>query len=438
MIRSVATVVLVPLLAAGGNGFGHAAETAATPIKNWTNYRGPTNQGLALANRLPVSWSETENVRWKTAVDGKAWSSPVVWGDRIFLTNAPPEGSRLSVVCIDKQTGEEIYNRRLHTVALPQYCHPFNSYASPSPVVEGDRLYVSFGSPYNACLDAATGDVIWERKDFVCNHFRGAGSSPYVHGDRLYLHFDGADLQYVVALDKRTGETLWKTDRTVDFDDIDPETGRPDREGDWRKAYSTPIIHSVGGRELLISLGSMALYAYDPASGSEVWRVEFVGSHSGACRPVFHKDLVIIPTGSGAELWAIRPQGTGVLDESQIAWKYTKAVPRRPSPIVHEGLVFMVDDSGVAACVVADTGEEVWRKRVGGNFSASPILASGHIYFLDEDGKATVIKASRDYEVVAESELDEGFMASPAVSSNALLLRTRTHLYRIDSAPAGG
>ena len=174
-----------------------AADVGVRGGENWTSYRGPTDHGHADTTRMPLNWSEQENVVWKTKVPGKAWSSPVIWGDRIYLTNAPDHGSNLSVIFVDKNTGEVVYDERLHRVDLPQYCHPFNSYASPSPVVEEGRVYVSFGSPYNACLDSNTGEVIWERTDFVCNHFRGAGSSPLIYEDLLILHFDGSDFQFV-------------------------------------------------------------------------------------------------------------------------------------------------------------------------------------------------------------------------------------------------
>lgn len=403
--------------------------------ENWTSYRGPSDQGRADEAKLPIKWGEKTNVVWKIPIKGKAWSSPVIWGDRIFLTNAPTDGKRLSVVCIDKNSGKVIYNKQMHTVAAPQFCHPFNSYASPSPVVEDGRLYISFGSPYLACLEPETGKVIWERTDFVCNHFRGAGSSPVIYKDRLFLHFDGSDEQYVVALNKKTGETIWRTNRTVDFDDINPKTGKPDRDGDWRKAFSTPVVMEVAGRPILISLGSMALYGYDVASGKELWRVEFIGSHSGACRPLVKNEMIYAPIGSGREVWAIRPNGKGVVTETHVAWKLKRAAPRRPSVLLIGALIYMVDDSGVAACVDSKTGEPVWIERLGGNFSASPIYAHGRIYFMDESGKATVIKADRKFEVLAKNVLDDGFMASPAVSGNALFVRSRTHLYRIEDKP---
>lgn len=410
----------------------------ASPIRgveNWPAYRGPTGQGRADESRLPIVWSTTQNVAWRTPVPGKAWSTPVIWGDRVFLTNAAPEGSRLSVVCIDKNSGKVQYRKRLHTVPLPQYCHPFNSYGSPSPVYENGKLYVSFGSPYNACLDARNGKVIWQRTDFVCNHFRGPGSSPMIYRNLLILHFDGSDRQYVVAMDKATGKTVWRTDRTVDYDDLDPKTGKPDRQGDWRKAYSTPLVIEAGGRPVLVSLGSMALYGYAPETGKELWRLDATGSHSGAVRPVYGEGMLIAQLGSKAELWGIRPATDGTISEQQVVWKHKKtAVPRRASPLLVDGLLYMVSDAGVAGCLEARTGKVVWVKRLGGNFSASPIYASGRIYFFDQDGKATVIRAGREYKLLATNSLSDGFMASPAVSGNALFLRSRSALFRIEAA----
>lgn len=392
---------------------------------NWTGFRGPGRQGYVEDARLPLHWSETENVKWKLPISGKAWSSPVIWEDRIWLTNAPDVGNFFEALCVDKNSGKVVVKKRLFDNVAPQYCHPFNSFASPSPVIEQGRVYVSFGSPYNACLDSKSGDVIWERSDLVCNHFRGPGSSPIIYKDLLIVHMDGSDEQYVIAMDKQTGKTVWKTDRTVDFGDLDPKTGKPKRVGDFRKAYSTPMIVNHDGKDVLISLGSMALYAYDPTTGKELWRRDAVGSHSGSCRPVVGDGLVYCPMGTSGELWAVRPDGEQV-------WSYKRAVPKRPSPLLVDDLLFMVDDRGIAACVDAKSGDEIWRARVGGNFSSSPIYAAGHVYFFDENGKTTIIKASREYEVVATNNLGDGFMASPAVSGNALFLRSRSHLYRIE------
>ena len=399
---------------------------------NWTNFRGPNDQGhVAAGAKLPVHWSETENIVWKTEVSGKAWSSPVIWGDRVWLTNASADGTWLAVICVDKRTGEVVMDKRLHDVRDPQACHNFNSYASPSPVIEDGRLYVSFGSPYNACLDSETGQVIWERTDFICNHFRGPGSSPFLYENLLIIHFDGSDQQYVVALDKGSGRTIWRTDRSIDFQDIDPETGGPRQDGDYRKAFSTPVISQVSGRPLLISLGSKALYAYEPRTGREVWRMEALGSHSGACRPVTGHGLVFAPLGSGGDLRAIHPDAHGLLEDAHIAWTFDDAVCKRPSLLLVDEKLFMVNDSGVATCLEAITGKELWQARIGNDFSASPIYSEGKIWLFDQEGKATVIAADSKYRKVAQNQLDEGCMASPAVSGNALYVRTRTHLYRI-------
>ncbi|MEM7012734.1 MAG: PQQ-binding-like beta-propeller repeat protein [Verrucomicrobiota bacterium] len=393
---------------------------------NWPDYRGPSEDGhTAAGTKLATEWSEEKNIAWKTEIKGKAWSSPVIWGDQIWLTNANVEGTRLSVVCIDKNTGKKIHDKMVRRVPGPQYCHPFNSYGSPSAVLEEGRAYVTFGAPWTGAIDMETGEVIWERIDFTCNHFRGPGSSPLVHGDLLYLNYDGSDFQYIVAMNKHTGETVWKKDRSVDFKDLDENTGGPKMDGDWRKAYSTPRIWEVEGKAQLISLGSMALYSYDPKTGDELWRTEFQPNHSGALRPVFADGKIIMPTGSGGEVLQI-------LSSGETGWRFKRVNPRRSSPVLIDGLLYMVDDGGVAACLDAKSGEEIWTDRIGGNFSASLIHADGKIYCFDEEGKCTIIEAGREFKVLSVNELDEGCMGSPAVSGNALIVRTRTHLYRIE------
>jgi outer membrane protein assembly factor BamB len=410
----------------------HAAASLAET--NWPQFRGPTGQGVSDATGLPVKWGETENVAWKTAVHGKAWSSPVVWGEQVWLTTATENGQELSVVCVDKSSGKILRDLKLFDVPTPQYAHPFNSYASPTPAIEQGRVYVSFGSPGIACLDTQTAEVVWQRRDFVCNHWRGAGSSPVIHNDLLILPFDGADYQYIVAMDKKTGKTVWKVDRSIDFQDIDPNTGKPQADGDWRKAFSTPrVVKFEGLPPMLLSLGSKALYAYEPNTGTELWRVEARAAHSGSATPVVGKDLVYFNTGHGKpELWAVKPTGRGVVPDSDVVWKVKRNVPTRSSVLLVEDLIYMVDDAGVASCVEAKSGSEVWKKRIGGNYSAAPLYADGHVYFFSEEGKTTAIAPGRELKVVGESQLEGGFMASPAVSGHALILRTKTHLYRID------
>jgi outer membrane protein assembly factor BamB len=390
-------------------------------------------QGLSDAKGLPVTWSETENVVWKTPVHGKAWSSPVVWGEQVWVSTASPDGRELGAVCVDKNTGKVVYDLKLFHVANPQPLgNALNAYGSPTPVIEEGRVYVTFGSSGTACLDTKTGHRLWERTDLPCNHFRGPGSSLLMYKNLLILPFDGSDYQYVVAMDKKTGDTVWKTNRSVDYRDLDP-SGKPQAAGDWRKAFSTPRVATFDGKDILLSLGSKALYAYEPATGVEIWRVDCHPAHSGSATPVAGPDLVYFCTGHGkAELWAVKPGGEGTLGADDIAWKVTKNVPTRSSVLLVDDLLYMIDEGGMASCVEARTGKEVWKERIKGNYSASPLYADGRIYFFSEQGKTAVVQPGRQFKLLAENELGDGFMASAAVSGKALILRSKTHLYRVE------
>ena len=424
-------------------GISVAAEPAV--IDTWPQFRGPGGDGHH-GGPLPVKWNEGENVRWKTPIHGKGWASPVIWGDQVWLATATEDGRELSVVAVDRATGAVIRDLKLFEVETPQFCHRFNSYASPTPVIEQDRLYVTFGSPGIACVDTRTGQVLWERRDFECNHFRGAGASPILYRDLLILPFDGSDHQYIVALDKTTGRTVWLTHRSVDFQDLDA-AGEPQLEGDLRKAYATPHIAGFGGPDLLLSSGAMAHYAYDPLSGRELWRVEDRGAHSASTRTAVGHGLVYVPTGwPNGQLLAIRPgPGVEVLDVQafdtpaarplSVAWQVRRSVPRKPSVLVVDDLLFMIDDNGIASCLDARTGHEHWRERVAGDHSASPIHAAGRIYFCNETGKTAVVAADREFKLLAENQMGDGFMASPAAAGHALFLRSRTHLYCIEDTP---
>ena len=399
----------------------------------WPQYRGPDGLGTAATAKIPLTWSEESNVRWKTPVHGRAWSSPIVLDTQVWVTTATPDGRQLSALALDRETGRVLHDLKLFEVATPQYAHPFNSYASPSPVAEPGRVYVTFGSPGTAALDAKTGKVLWERRDLECNHFRGAGSSPIIFRNLLIMHFDGSDVQYVVALDKNTGQTVWKTPRSIDFKDLNPD-GKPKADGDFRKAFATPHIVTVNGEPLLISLGGKAAYGYDPMTGKERWRLEERGSHSASTRPVAGHGMVFYPTGfDSPQLLAIKPDGAGDVSATHVVWRFARGVPNKPSILLVGDLIFMINDVGIASCVEAKTGTLVWQSRIGGTFSASPLYAAGRIYVFDEDGKATVLDAGREFKVLAENHLDNGFMASPAVAGDALFLRTSKDVYRIEA-----
>lgn len=402
---------------------------------NWAQFRGPTGQGLSDAKGLPLTWSETENVKWKTPIHGKAWSSPVVFGDQVWLTTATPDGRELSVLTLDRATGKIIRDQKLFTVEKPQFIHAFNSAASPTPAIEAGRIYITFGSPGTACLDTKTGKVLWERRDFVCDHWRGAGSSPTIWRNLLILHFDGADQQYVVALDKQTGKTVWKTNRSIDFQDLDP-AGKPKADGDFRKAFATPLVVEHEGKPLLISVGSKATYGYEPATGKELWRIEDRRYHSGSVCPTYGHGLIFTATGlAKGELWAVRPGGSGIVTDTHVAWKAVRNVPNRPSPVLVGDLLFMVaQDTGVVTCLDAKTGQEIWSERLPGkgNHSTSPIYAEGRLFFANENGESFVLEAGREFKVLATNKLEAGCMASFAVAGKALFVRTKNALYRIE------
>jgi outer membrane protein assembly factor BamB len=413
----------------------------ASARDDWPDFRGPWRDGRATAPGqtnllgLPLHWSETENVKWKTPLPYRGWSSPVILNGQIWLTTATLDGHDFFALCVDQATGTILFNQKLFHHDNPESLGAainYNCYASPSPVLEPGRVYVSFGTYGTACLDTAAFKVLWQRDDLPCRHFRGPGSSPILWQNLLILTLDGIDLQYMAGLDKNTGRTVWKTGRTAHWNDLDA-SGQPTAGGDFRKAFSTPIIIDVGGAQQMLSAGSKAAYSYDPATGRELWKISYNG-HSPASRPLFDNGLAIFATGNGsAELLALHPDGHGELPPSAVVWRSTRAVPSRTSGALDEGLLFMVNEGGIASCFQTADGAEVWRERIGGEYSASVLYGDGRIYCFSHEGTITVLKAARVFEPLATNQLASGFMSSPAVSGRALYLRTKTDLYRIEN-----
>ena len=400
----------------------------------WPMFRGSRGNGSVADARLPLLWSETNNVRWKIAIPHVGWSTPVVQGDQVWVTSATEKGTNFFAFCVDVKTGKLLFEKQLfHADAPEPLGNGVNCYASPSPAIEPGRVYVHFGSYGTACLDTVTGEVLWKREDLKCRHYRGPGSSVILYRDLLILTFDGVDVQYLIALDKRTGKTVWKSDRTTVWNDLD-EKGQPKRDGDFRKGFATPLVIDVSGKAQLISPGSSMLFAYEPATGKEIWRVRNT-EHTPAVSPVFGGGVVLAVTGHGAaEMRAIRPDGTNDVTDSHVVWRVAgKDVPLTPSPVVLDGLLYMLSDNGIMTCLETGSGKTVWREPVGGNCLASPILDGERIYIFSVSGKTTVIRAGRSFEKLAENRLDSGFMASPAVAANSLILRTKTHLYCVEA-----
>ena len=412
-------VVAVSLVIAGG-GRAVAGET-------WTQFRGSNWDGHSDSTGLALKWSETENIKWKTEIAGRGWSSPVVFGNQIWLTTALQNGASLHAICVDKDSGKIVRDIEVFHVANPEKKHNFNSYASPTPVIEAGRVYICFGDNGSACLDTATGRTIWENRELKVDHMNGPGSSPIIFNDLYLLCCDGIDLEYLAALDKNTGKLVWKTTRSVSFTGVDP---------DIRKAYNTPIVIRDDVREQIISIGAHRIYSYDVATGKELWFCDHPG-FSCVAQPVFAEGMLYVSTGFGKpECWAIRTDGSGDVTKTHIAWKMKKGVPNRSTPlVVGEGSakrIYMVSDDGVARCLRAETGEAIWQGRVGTGFSASPLMADGHVFFFDEKCVSTVLSPGDTMKVVAENTLDEGCMGTPAIVGKAMFLRTKTHLYRIE------
>ena len=386
-------------------------------VPNWPQFRGTTGDGQAVDAVLPLKIDDS-NIKWKTPIHGKGWSSPVVWGDQIWLTTATEDGTKMSVLCIDRSSGTVLIDKVLIENKEPAFCHAMNSYATPTPVIEDGRIYVHFGSYLTACLNTKDASLIWQRKDLECDHYRGPASSPIIEAGKLFVAYDGFDVQYVVALDKNTGKTIWKRDRDIDYGTDN---------GDRMKAYCTAHVIEVKGRKELIYPSAGATIAYDLESGAPLWTA-YHGGMNASARPIFHNGLLFITNGMG-QMAAVRPGGSGDVTDTHVEWQEKKAIAKKTSQLIVKDHLYMISDDGIATCREPKTGKLIWKVRVDGDYAASPIFASEHIYLFSREGKISVIQPSETYTLVSESNLGDGFMASPAVVGNKMYLRSKTHLY---------
>ena len=393
--------------------------------EQWSQFRGHYGNGIIKSTSAPINWSENTNIDWKTPIHDRGWSSPVIWNDQIWMTTATKDGNKMYAICVNKLSGKIEHDIHVFDVKSPQAITNENTYASPTPVVEEGRVYVHFGTYGTACISTKDGQILWKRRDLNCDHEIGAGpaSSPFIYNNFLIFNVDGRDVQYVIALNKKTGETAWKTNRSVNFSDV---------QVNQRKAYGTPFIIPRGNTNQMVSIGAKGVYSYDPENGKELWKAEHRG-WSIAPRPVYGEGLVFTMIDRDRpEMWAINPNGSGDITETHVEWKETKRMPPRASPIIIKGLLFVVDRNGYISCIEAKTGKSIWQKRMKGRFSASPILANNLIYFFNEDTVCTIIKPTRQLEIVAENKLsDDKLMATPAFDENSIYIRTEKKLIRI-------
>ncbi|MBL8810281.1 MAG: PQQ-like beta-propeller repeat protein [Planctomycetaceae bacterium] len=432
--RSLACIILVPAMAFAGD--------------EWPQFRGPDGQGHTDVVGLPLTWSETEHVAWKTPIPGEGHSSPVISGNQIWLTTAitkelsPQELEErlkaiknsqglqlagrldLQAICINRETGAVEKTVPIFSIDTPEPKHALNSYASPTPVISGSLVFCHFGTYGTAAIERDSGKVLWKNDALKLEHQNGPGSSPIVWENLVIVHLDGTDTQSIVALNRDNGEVVWQTKRT----------GEMDPTPELKKAYGTPLLVDVNDRPLLISPAANWVYGYDARDGKEIWKAAYGQlGFSTVPRPVIQGDRVYIATSyMQSRLLAVRFTGEGDVTSSHIAWMSDKQIPQKPSMIVVGQNLYFVSDKGIARCLNAESGEEEWFARLPGDYSASPLAAENHLYFFNQEGTCTVIKAGDEFEQIAQNKLDDGFMASPAVAGKALFLRTAKALYRIE------
>jgi len=402
------------------------AIVSADGPQQWSQFRGPSGDGHWTSrdsnSTIPVRWDEKTNVAWKVRLNGKGHSSPVIWGKRLWATTALNGGKQLDVICVHLDSGKILYQRTVFDGVDTQRIHTTSSHASPTPVVEEGRVYVHFGSYGTACLDSMSGKTLWTRTDLVVNHRHGPASSPIVAGKVVILQFDGLDKQFMVALDKTSGETAWFKKRDIAYNT---------EVGERKKAFCTPLLITHEDTEQLVTTAARAAIAYNAVDGSELWRVRFIGD-SATAKPVYGGGMLFLTTSCvDAKMLAINPSGRGDITETGVDWLLDKGIPQRPSPLFIDGLLYCMHDQGVLTCRDPKTGDAIWKERLGGNFAASPIFAGGNIYIPSQDGETFVVKPGRAFQLINKNELEEGCMSSPAANDDSLFLRTDSHLYRI-------
>ncbi|GAA5506965.1 PQQ-binding-like beta-propeller repeat protein [Novipirellula caenicola] len=396
----------------------------------WPAFRGPDGDGVVRSGaELPLQWSSDKNIDWRTELPGKGWSSPVCDDGRIYVTTAIPSESgkpseaaakefSLSLLAIDAATGKLLKTIPVmsQTKDRSPKIHSKNSHASPTPIIDGDRIFVHFGYQGTACV-SKQGEVLWTNRDLYFSPQHGNGGSPILVNNKLIFTCDGDKDPKIVALDADTGELAWQTLRLI--------------FAIRTFSFATPTLIEVDGQKQVIAPGSDCVFALNPNTGEVIWDVRYDG-YSVIPKPIFHRGLVFVSTSyDSSKLLAIRPTGTGIVTDTHIQWRSNKSVSKTPSMVAADGLIYWVSDDGIAMCAEADTGEIVYRKRIGGNFSASLLMSGDRIYFTSEEGVTTVVRAGREFEVLATNPIEERTLASLGVFEDSVLLRTADALYRI-------
>ncbi len=420
-----------------------AVASAGTPVTTplfWPDKNGPTLDGVVPteeAARLPVEWdgASGKNIAWRLPLENEGHSTPVIGGDLIWFTSATTEGTKQWLHAVNRHTGKMEHDLLLFENADPEPLgNPLNNYAAPSCVLEADAVYAHFGTYGTARVDPVTGKKIWERRDINVSHYRGPGSSPYLYENLLILTFDGINHQFVTALDKATGQTVWKTERVTDYGDLDAD-GQPTRGGDMRKAYHTPIVFDIAGEKHLVSVGSRSAFGYDPLTGKQLWNLPH-GGFNAAIRPLHWRDLIFINTGSErSQLIGVRVDGAmrGDIAANHTVWLREKRNASEAGMILRDGRIFQITRGGILTCIDAKTGEDLAEGRLAGQHLPTPILAGDRLYFSNDRGNTFIISADTKLETLFTNQIEEAISAGPAVADGALYIRSRETLYRIET-----
>lgn len=404
--------------------------SCTTEHENWTHFRGSNMDGKAEVEKAPLNWSDTENVVWKVPVKGLGWSSPVIFGNQIWLTSAAKDGKEFYTLCYDFKTGKLLDEKTIFTAENPQRIHSTNSYATPTPCIENGKVYVHYGTFGTACINTKNFEVVWKREDMPCKHMQGPASSIILYKNLLIVHLEGTEDPYVAALDKTTGETIWKSVRPAEiYDSLEPV---------FRKSYQTPIVIEVDGKELLISNASNLCFAHDVNTGEVIWTIEY-GFDSTVSQPLFYDGLVYVNSGwifednkpFFARMYAVDPTGKGDVTKTHVKWMNEVDVPQIPTPVIVDDKMYMVHDRGMVTCLDPKTGTPIWKEKLKGNFNASPIYAAGNIYFFNVKGECTIIKPGDSFQLIAENDIAGTVKAIPAFVGDKMVLRSDKFLYLI-------
>jgi len=398
--------------------------------QDWPEFRGPDKQGSTTAAGLPAEWNPNlnKNILWKAALPGIGWSSPVVIGERIYLTTAVPVGGEekpvvdrsLRALCISATDGKVIWDKEVfpQPSATAARVHKKNSHASPTPIFENGKLYVHFGHDGTACLNAEDGSTVWSTREFSYKPVHGNGGSPVIEGDLLIYSADAESDPAVIALDKATGKQRWKFNRVSD--------------AKRKFSFCTPLVIEVNGKRQLITPGSGVVNALDPVTGAEIWKARYDQGYSVVPRPVYAHGMIFLSTGYDKPVvLAIRADGSGDVTETHIAWRMEKYAPHNPSMVVVGDELYLVADNGILSCLDAKTGTAHYQERCTGPISASILHADGKLYLQDEKGLGVVVKPGKTFTILAKNDLAERSLASYAVVGDDFLIRTEQHLWRV-------